>query len=171
MVNPWRVVADFPSYEVSADGRVRRRSGVYGGHSAPLILATAIDRDGYHRVRLRIGSKQTWKGVHRLVCRAFHGEPPSLAHRCAAHRDGNRANNLAANLYWATDIENHRDRDMHGNTARGERSGVSRLTTAQVLEIRRQRLAGVRRKDIAAAFGIHKTTVTAITSRINWRHL
>lgn len=43
--------------------------------------------------------------VHRIVCSAFHGEPPTDSH-VVDHIDTNRANNRPENLRWVTRLEN-----------------------------------------------------------------
>ena len=43
--------------------------------------------------------------VHRIVCTAFHGEPPTDQH-VVDHIDTNRANNRPENLRWLTRLEN-----------------------------------------------------------------
>ena len=43
--------------------------------------------------------------VHRIVCVAFHGEPPTDRH-VVDHIDTNRANNRPENLRWVTRLEN-----------------------------------------------------------------
>ena len=43
--------------------------------------------------------------VHRIVCWAFHGEPPTDRH-VVDHIDTNRANNRPENLRWVTRLEN-----------------------------------------------------------------
>jgi HNH endonuclease len=46
-------------------------------------------------------------GVHRVVCEAFHGEPPTLKHQ-ANHLNGIRDDNRAVNLRWDTSSDNHK---------------------------------------------------------------
>lgn len=43
--------------------------------------------------------------VHRIVCSAFHGPPPTGQH-VVDHIDTNRANNRPENLRWVTRLEN-----------------------------------------------------------------
>ncbi|WP_433988793.1 hypothetical protein SuNHUV7_25280 (plasmid) [Pseudoseohaeicola sp. NH-UV-7] len=43
--------------------------------------------------------------IHRIVCSAFHGAPPSDQH-VVDHIDTNRANNRPENLRWVTRLEN-----------------------------------------------------------------
>jgi hypothetical protein len=76
-----------------------------------------------------------------------------------------------AHLREGTQKENIRDRDERGRTARGERSGNSKLTATQVLDIRRRFAAGEGVMALARAFGIGKTTVGHIVYRRAWRHI
>jgi len=48
---------------------------------------------------LRVYIQRKNYSVHRLVCEAFHGPPPE-EDSPALHRDKNRLNNVASNLYW-----------------------------------------------------------------------
>ena len=60
----------------------------------------AKDADGYCKVCVNY---KTYS-VHRLVCETFHENP--LNKPCVDHRNGNRADNDANNLQWATVREN-----------------------------------------------------------------
>ena len=73
-------------------------------------------------------------------------------------------------LRWATPVENHADKIGHGTTNRGERQGASRLTEAQVLEIRG--LAGlVSKAEIGRRYGVDRSHVSKIISRDVWTWL
>lgn len=118
MVEQWKIVDWAPSYAVSDHGRVKRIAPDWQGKYAGRELKPSIHHRGYRAVTLCFdGSKRTVK-VHRLVCEAFHGEPPSSKHH-GAHIDGDTSNNRAENLYWATATENAADRERHGRTFRG----------------------------------------------------
>lgn len=123
MTERWETVAWAPSYAVSDQGRVKRILPDWQGKYLGRFLKPAVHRRGYRAVKLCLddGSRRTVK-VHRLVCEAFHGEPPSSRHH-DAHIDGDVANNSADNLYWATAKENAADRERHGRTWRGPRQG------------------------------------------------
>lgn len=58
------------------------------------------DADGY----LVVGINYRSYKVHRLVCETFHENP--LNKPCVDHRNGNRDDNDADNLRWATVSEN-----------------------------------------------------------------
>jgi IS30 family transposase len=47
---------------------------------------------------------------------------------------------------------------------------MAQLTESEVQEIRAMRAANVTRKEVAARFGVHKGTISAITSRRIWKH-
>lgn len=86
------------------------------------IMKGHADEHGYLRVILTLQNKRIKKGIHQLVCEAFHGKKPSDMHE-VCHKDGNRQNNCASNLRWGTRKENAADREKHGNTARGSKNG------------------------------------------------
>lgn len=101
----WRAVEGWP-YEVSDLGRVRRSSAALGRTRAGKILRPQLKRKtGHLRVFLCRDGRPKEFAVHRLVCGAWHGAAPSGKHQ-AAHIDGDAANNLPENLYWALPIEN-----------------------------------------------------------------
>jgi hypothetical protein len=52
--------------------------------------------------------------VHRLLCIAFHGDPPTPTHQ-ARHLNGVRTDNRVDNLAWGTPSQNVQDMLRHGN--------------------------------------------------------
>src|SRR5690606_873328 len=102
----WRPIPGLDGYEASEEGLIRRRRQ-YRSHQGARILKPDRRQDGYLRVTIWIGGKRYHRPVHRLVCLAFHGVPePGIL---ACHRDGNRTNNRAANLYWGSAADNYAD--------------------------------------------------------------
>jgi HNH endonuclease len=104
----WRGVPDWP-YEVSDDGHVRRV-----GASEPRKSFTA--QNGYIILTLSDGPRTRTFTVHRLMARAFFGEPEEGQQ--VRHLDGDQKNNVIANLAWGTQAENVADKARHG-TLRG----------------------------------------------------
>jgi hypothetical protein len=102
----WRTIDDFPSYEVSSDGLVRRRTSSLKG--ALRTLRQHISSDGYLRVTLYRTGKPEPQRVHRLVCRAFHGHAPE-GKPFACHRNGDKTDSHERNLYWGSSVENAAD--------------------------------------------------------------
>jgi hypothetical protein len=71
-------------------------------------------------------------------------------------------------LTHGTATENAADRDFHGKTARGERSGTSKLTEDEARAI----LVDPRtHAAIAAEYGVARSTVSCIKSGYSWPHL
>jgi hypothetical protein len=105
--------------------------------------------------------------VHRLVARAFHGEPrPGFDNAC--HGDGVRDNNRAENLRWDSMKGNHADRARHGKTVRGSRVNTAVLVDSQVLAIREILATGETRAEVARRFGVSWSIVDHIYRGSTW---
>lgn len=178
----WRLIASHPDYAISSVGRVKRINPDRHRRIAATPLAPFIGNHGYLAVTLHRDARQATKLVHRLLCAAFHGPPPSPRHQ-AAHRDGNRMNNTAANLAWLTPSENNEQKRAHGTMlsgdahparidgsylARGSRHPNSKLNESAVTAIRADRRAHA---SIAKSFGVSQSLVSQIKSRRIWRHI
>lgn len=118
MDEEWRPVVEWEGlYEVSSLGRVRSVDRVLqdGRKWRGRILSSPKGRSGYPEVSLLVGVRKTRRvQVHRIVCRAFHGEP-SEDRPFALHRDDVGTNNKASNLYWGSPRDNQLDRVRNGN--------------------------------------------------------
>ena len=94
----WQTIPDYPTYEVSSNGRVRNKK-------TDKILKPS-DVKGYRRVVLCDELGHHPKTVHRLVADTFYdGDHSGLE---VNHIDGNKSNNFIANLEWCTSSENRR---------------------------------------------------------------
>jgi hypothetical protein len=122
----WRPIAGRPGYEVSDFGRVRsldrvvrrlQHGRLVDVHYKGVMLRLNPAGNGYLNVNLGRGRSAR---VHSLVLEAFVGPRPA-GHQ-AAHADGDKLNNAAANLRWATPQENNADKRLHGTLQRGSRS-------------------------------------------------
>ena len=111
----------FDGYEVSETGDVRRtvlRMGSKGPVGSLVKQHSNGRRYQFVVLAYERGKKRNFY-VHRLVCRAFHGPPPTPAHE-VAHWDRDPTNNHYTNVRWATKSENQRDRRRH-ETLPGQR--------------------------------------------------
>lgn len=179
----YRDIPGFPGYRVGDDGSVWT---CWEKKSPP--TANRHNRTG--RTPWRIG--QTWRRlslnykknknryvvevsgktcfVHQLILLSFVGPCPVGMEAC--HNDGNRTNNRADNLRWDTKKANAADRDRHGTTARGSRTGGSKMTDEMVKQIHYDYSTGqFSQRSLARKFGITQSTLSDILLRKTWRHV
>lgn len=191
----WRPISGLADYEVSNLGRVRRATNGYRKPAGYILRQSQTH--GYATIALWRDGCAVGNRINRLVCYAFHGEPPTPQHH-AAHIDGDRMNNRAENLRWADPSSNMKDKVAHGTnptgdrngarlwperlarglrngkhtkperTPRGERHGRSILTDEQVRKIRSDPRS---RREIARAFGVSKCAIDGIKSGKTWSHI
>lgn len=171
----WRPIAGFPGYQVSNLGRVQsfRKNGLFG----TVLKQTRGNRNMRALVTLYLDAKPNYRLVARLVCAAFHGEPPTPQHQ-AAHIDGNIFDDTSGNLAWKTPKQNCEDRNAHGRTQRGETHYAAILTETQVKDIRKdyaERKAAGRVygsvRDLSTAHAVSIGTIEDIIYSRNWRHI
>lgn len=95
----WRVIEQFPSYEIAEDGTVRRRVASARGYGVGFQARLQKERERV-RVFLSYGGKEgRFVYVDALVAIAFLGAPPSVLYY-PRHKDGNNHNNHWTNLSW-----------------------------------------------------------------------
>lgn len=107
--------------------------------------------------------------AHRLVCAAVNGPAPSVKYD-AAHSCGDRRCVSPQHLRWATRSQNQMDRVPHLTSNRGERHGCSKLTEADVRNIR-QLKGKLSQTEIGRAFGVSRGAVYEIHAGKNWAWL
>lgn len=130
------------------------------GYPGRQYLKVALYRDG----------KSKHISVHRLVMRAFVGAPPEGME--VRHGPGGRADNRLANLSYGTHVENVRDRWRDGTSPVGEGNSRAICTEADVREIRRRYAAGgVTHRLLAREYGVANSTIRAIITGQNWKHV
>ena len=95
----WRVIAQFPNYEISNYGQVRR---VWKYHTH--LKKTRLNKYGYEIVNLSKDGINKHCPIHRLVDMAFINNPNNLPE--INHIDGNKENNRVDNLEWVSRSEN-----------------------------------------------------------------
>lgn len=94
--------------------------------------------------------------------------PPGLMVRHLCNNPGCvRPDHLAV----GTQKDNMRDMVDAGRSTLGERSANAKLTTHDVLEIRRLSRIGTRQAELARRFGVHPSNVSLIVAGKAWPHL
>lgn len=161
-------------YAICDDGRIisMARSVQVCGMRPRMLNEKALRPvcvDGYRYVTLTSERKNpTRHAVHILVCTAFHGPRPGRDE--VNHIDGNKGNNIAANLEWTTRSGNQIHAANNGLKPVGVKSHLAKLTESQVQEIR-----GLKGKEyqssIAKRFGVSQTCVSKIHCGTKWKQL
>lgn len=171
----WLPVVGWPGYEVSDLGRVRSVDRIVTGcdgkvqHLRGRVLRqVGPGANGYFTVGLSRGGIEKTRLVHQLVAAAFIGPcPPGQEVR---HGPNGKLDNRASELCYGTRKENFQDRVRDGVINRGERNGHAKLTWEAVDDIRRRVAAGETQRTVAAHYGVHFATVSAVIVGKNWRH-
>lgn len=109
MEEQWKVIPDFPFYEVGDQGHVRSyRSRKGFRRIEPILLSPVIGRTGYEVVALTGDNlKISQKSVGRLVAEAFVPNPGQS--KKISYIDGNILNNRANNLMWGQKVRKKND--------------------------------------------------------------
>jgi hypothetical protein len=76
-----------------------------------------------------------------------------------------------AHVISGTHIQNMQDMRDRGRQAKGETKNTAKLTSRQVIEIRRLGGQGVSRRELAARFRTHKDNIRLIVLRETWQHI
>lgn len=123
--------------------------------------------NGYGRL-WRDGRSQV---VSRLVCEDAHGLPPTAKHD-AVHscNNGHLGCSTKRHISWGTRAENVAEAIASGTFHTGEKCYNSKLTEADVREIRSLR-GSASQREIGARFGIDQSTVSDIQNRKKWAWL
>jgi hypothetical protein len=135
----WRPT-DYPNVWVSSLGRVRKNAHTLqrvDGVSKSMperIFSGVASPNGYLYVSLK--PHRGSAAIHELVAKAFIGAKPATA-RTVNHKDGDKLNNCASNLEWATYQENNRHaRKLLLNRQHGELCNLTKFSDDVVDAVR-----------------------------------
>ena len=172
----WRAVPGWP-YEASDTGVIRStRTGK--------ALSVSVSASGYERVSFQVDCVRRDVRVHRAICEAWFGPIPDGM--VVNHKDADKRNNRPDNLEVVTHAQNMQHSvslGLHASGARngahtmperrrrGSENGSSKLTEADVIEIRAARERGVSLSALARQFGVDKSLIGQISRRVTWTHI
>lgn len=157
----WRVIPNFPDYEVSSFGRVksRHRMLIYKNNRVSFtkdkILKSGDDGAGREFVVLRKGNKSYTRKIHVLVMLSFVGARPTGYDIC--HIDSNPRNNKLSNLSYDTNVQNKID---------VYRTGKRKSDVKKVLEIRQLYKSGkFTQRELANFYEMDQANIGRIVTR------
>ena len=130
---------------------------------------------GYLQVSLHFGVNKggTTLMIHRLVARAFLGEPPE-GKGTVDHLDSDRTNNKLSNLRWASHSDQRYTAIATGNAAVGDKHYKAVLSNEEIVSIKERYIPKHRIHGgaaIAKEYRVCRSTITKICAGINRKHL
>ena len=161
----WRPVPGIPWLEATRPDRIRRVFQIEYIRFQSLA-------NGY--LRLKVGGDT--HTIHKLIAATFLGPRPEGLF--INHIDGNKKNNAVDNLEYVTPGENVRHAIRLGlrvpgfptaNRARGAKHPCTKLTQAQVDEIRRRSEVGETRANLGRQFGVGASVISRIALNRSWK--
>lgn len=140
MKESWQIINDYPTYQISNFGRVRRGNR---------LLKQNLNHYGYQSLTLSKLGVQRKCSIHRLVACAFI---PNFSNKpCVNHKDGVKTNNHVSNLEWVTHGEN-----LKHSYENNLRTRYKKLTPDIIKEIKST--VG-QTKYLSIKFGVNKSTI------------
>lgn len=156
-----------------ADGtwRVDPESGLVHSRAGAALGYTTYQ--GYTALALfdKVQQRKRHLFAHRVVWEAVHGPiPDDLVRFQINHLNSVRNDNRLANLELVTASENCKHAHTVGlaDNPRGEDAPWSRLTAAQVAELRRRYKGGEAQASLADAFGLTRGYVSLVVTGKRW---
>lgn len=149
-------------YTFNEDGTIFSRKGK--------SLSYHYCKKGYARVNLKDtkGRSRTYL-VHRLIAAAHipnpHGKPQ------VNHLNGDKRDNKAGNLEWVTNQENTDHAVVTGLVPRGSGRPNSKLSDAQVVQLRELREEGWNYYQLGKRFNIAYQSAHKVATRQTYTHI
>lgn len=155
-------------YEVSNFGKVKS----FHRYKKGVLLKPGLSSNGYLTVFLAKDKKHTSVCIQILVLEAF--KEPRPEGMLALHGDSNKLNNHVGNLRWGTYSDNAKDQIINNtfNFDKGEKHQLSKLTTTQVIEIKRLLSStSLTQRQVAIQFGVRPQQISKIKNGTRWAHI
>jgi hypothetical protein len=125
----------------------------------------SFDKDGYGQMRngvLRIQDR-----AHKFSARLHFGEIPKGM--CVCHTCDNKWCSNPKHLFFGTQQDNNADKVKKNRHAKGEQQGHSKLTEAQIVEIRLRANEDYRK--LCQEFNLVPSTIYRIWRNQSWKHI
>ena len=171
----WTEITDFPNYFIHPFGFVK---SVATNTNAKRREKTTKEKilsiftvKGYLSVNLfKIEHGEEVRKsarIHSLVAHYFIGERP-LGLECM-HLDGDKTNCRVENLRYGSRSCNEAFKVDHGTALIGERHHQAKLTTSEVVEIRKLSRSGSRGRMLGKIYGVSEQAISRIINGKNWK--
>lgn len=129
------------------------------------IWTGSIGGPGYGTFKV---GKDHYVNAHRFSWEITHGRIPNGL--CVCHKCDNRACVNPAHLFLGTIADNNRDMVSKGRQPKGEKSGPSKLSGSQVIEIRAKYRSGdYSYRKLAAEYPVNWSAIRSVVKGRTWR--
>jgi len=130
---------------------------IWSDKSNRLLKGRVLKESGYVQVGTEIDGKVRQFREHRLICKAFHGEPKGDANT-VNHINNNRSDNRPENLEWLSIQDN-----INYSVIQNRR--LRKLTVDQILSIKTEwkpKDRSCSTRVLARKYGVHHSYINAI---------
>lgn len=163
----WRICPDFPDYEVSNYGDIRRCKVCTRNRQSfkGKVLKPKIGKKGYYQYTLSKDKKFHYLTAHKLVAITYIG---LLLNKdfMIAHLDGNKSNNFVGNLKWVSNSENQLHRRVHEDFI--PLKGHICLSVEEVKNIRKRFAKGEIQADLATEYGVTRGVINKVVNNVTY---
>lgn len=172
----FKIIPGFPAYRISRSGILQTRwipgrrprgSSLY--YDFWKAMKSQPRRDGYRYVCLHNRHTKVFFAIHQLVMRAWVGLVPPGKEVC--HNNGRKPDCRKTNLRYDTRKNNLADMERHGTKMQGEKNPQARMTTEEVIQIRKLAEQGVSQRQIAVIFRRGFKNISKIVRYQRWKHI
>jgi hypothetical protein len=128
------------------------------------LWTASLNHKGYGQFNINGAPVAAHRVSWLIAGNTIPDDKPVMRHKCR-----NRNCVRPEHLEVGTHAENSADMIRDGNSTRGERCMLSKLTAEQVLHIRSR--AAETHSELAREFGVARTTITNVINRYKWNHI
>lgn len=158
----WKYLAEFPDFIVSDLGRIAK------------ISKPKPNETGYLKLKFSTPNGRVDRYVQRLVAASWLENPYGL--ETVNHKNHNRSDNSVKNLEWMSRSDNTKHSFLNPKQRvmpdrRGEKHHNSKLTTENVIEIKRKIALGLPQNYIADLYNVSDSLINAINVGRAWTHV
>lgn len=165
----WKPIHRFGGYyEISNLGRVKALPKTRGkGWRKERIMIIQVTKFGYSYIYPSINKIRKTAFIHKVVAEEFIENPNN--YKVVNHIDGNKSNNIPANLEWCTTSQNMYHAYRTGlKSNKGQRNPNHKLTIDDVHKIRYLFQKGATDKELSRKYAVHQKTIYQIRKGKTW---
>lgn len=166
MAEIWAKIKNYPSYEISNLGKIKR---IIPDYRNRIGILNPITSKGYKRIMLYPDRKMFF--IHKLVMEAFNGTIPG--DKQVNHKNGKKNDNRLSNLEYCTAKEN----TVHAHKTglvdnKGSKNNLAKLKESDVKKIRKEYgKKGVTYKSLAKKYKVVPSNIRFIVKKLTWKHI